>query len=76
MEFSYAHDLDLPPAQAAEFHILPVAKIHDRVRAGLYNTVAACYESDETEKISLPELFRHKAEVRDCNIYWDFSGKR
>jgi len=76
MEFSYAHDLDLPPAQAAEFHILAVAKIHDRVRAGLYNTVAACYESDETDKISLSELFRHKAEVRDCTIYWDFSGKR
>src|ERR1017187_6062516 len=37
MEFSYAHDLDLPPAQAAEFHILPIAKIHDRVGAGLYH---------------------------------------
>jgi hypothetical protein len=76
MEFSYAHDLDLPPRQAAEFHILPATKILDQVRAGLYNTVAACYESDPTDKINLPGLFRHKAEVRDCTIYWDFSGNR
>jgi hypothetical protein len=76
MEFSYAHDLDLPPAQAAEFHVLPYAKIHDQVRAGLYNTVAACYESDQTGKLSLPELFRQNVEVRDCSIYWDFSGNR
>ena len=76
MEFSYAHDLDLPSAQAAEFHILPYTKIHDQVRAGLYRTVAACYESDQTGKISLPELFRHNVEIRDCTVYWDFSGNR
>jgi len=76
MEFSYAHELDMPPAQAAEFHILPVTYIHDQVRAGIYQTVAACYESDETDKIALAELFRHHTEIRDCNVYWGFNNDR
>jgi uncharacterized membrane protein len=76
MEFSYAHDLELPAAQAAEFHILPNSKIQDQVRAGLYNTVAACYESDDTGKLNMPQLFRRQTEIRDCNVYWDFTGKQ
>jgi len=76
MEFSYSHDLDLPAAQEAEFHVLSYQKIHDQVRAGKYRTVAACYESDETGKISLNLLFRHTYAVRDCSIYWDFGGSQ
>src|ERR1035437_1226218 len=69
MQFSYAHDLELPRDQAALFHVLPVATIHQRVRDGVYGTVAACYESDQVDKVNLPQLFRHKAEIKDCTVY-------
>ena len=76
MEFSYAHELDLPADQAALLHILPVTEIHRRVRAGAYQTVAACYESDATDKLNLPQLYLQRFEVKDCPVYWEWAGKR
>jgi len=75
MEFSYAHDIDMPAAKAAVFHVLPLDELHRRVRAGAYATVAACYESDATDKLNLPAFYRQKAEIRDCPVYWEWAGQ-
>jgi hypothetical protein len=76
MEFAYAHTLEMPPGQAATLHILTAAELRRRATAGVYQTVAACYDSDNTDAVKAADLFRQKAEVRDCTVYWDWAGHR
>jgi hypothetical protein len=72
MEFSYAHDVDMPLIQAAQFHILPIAEVHRRARAGAYATIAACYESDHIDKLIPGSFYRQSADIKDCTVFWDF----
>jgi hypothetical protein len=76
MEFSYAHDIEeMPAAQAAMLHILTASELRRRTAAGEYKTVAACYDTDNTDAAKVPDLYRQKDEVKDCTIYWDFGHK-
>ena len=76
MQFAYAHDLDLPPAQAAALHIVPLAELHRRSLTGTYQTIAACADGDDTEKLELASVYHQKENIRDCPIYWDWSGPK
>ena len=76
MEFAYAHEIEqMPAAQAATLHILTASELRRRTAAGEYQTVAACYDTDNTDAAKVPDLYRQKAEIKDCTIYWDFGGK-
>jgi hypothetical protein len=75
MEFAYAHDIDMPAAQAASLHVLTQTELRRRAKAGAYQTVAACYDSENTDAVKAADLYRHKAEVRDCTVFWDWAGK-
>jgi hypothetical protein len=76
MEFSYAHEIEeMPAAQAGLLHILTASELRRRTAAGEYKTVAACYDTDNTDAAKVPALYRQKAEVKDCTIYWDFGHK-
>ena len=76
MEFSYAHEIEeMPSAQAASLHILTASELRRRTAAGEYKTVAACYDTENTDAAKVPDLYRKKEEVKDCTVYWDF-GKR
>jgi hypothetical protein len=76
MEFSYAHEIEqMPRAQAALLHILTASELRRRTAAGDYKTVAACYDTDNTDAAKVPELYRQKEEVKDCTVYWDFGRK-
>lgn len=77
MEFAYAHEIEqMPAAQAATLHILTASELRRRTAAGEYQTVAACYDTDNTDAAKVPDLYRQKAEIKDCTIYWDFGGKK
>jgi hypothetical protein len=73
MQFSYAHDIEeMPAAQAAMLHILTSSELRRRTAAGAYRTVAACYDTENTDASKVPDYYRQKATVKDCTIYWDF----
>jgi hypothetical protein len=77
MEFAYAHEIEeMPRAQAALLHILTASELRRRTAAGDYKTVAACYDTDNTNAAKVPELYRQKEEVKDCTVYWDFGGHK
>jgi hypothetical protein len=76
MEFSYAHEIEeMPAAQAAMLHILTASELRRRTAAGEYKTVAACYDTDNTDAAKVPDLYRQKDTVKDCTLYWDFGHK-
>jgi hypothetical protein len=76
MEFAYAHEIEeMPAQQAAMLHILTASELRRRSAAGEYKTVAACYDTDNTDAAKVVDLFRHKENVKDCTIYWDFGPK-
>jgi len=76
MEFAYAHDVDMPAGQAALFHVLTQTELRRRAIAGAYQTVAACYDTENTDAVKAEDLYRQKAEIRDCTVYWDWAGRR
>ncbi|HEX3745336.1 MAG TPA: hypothetical protein VHW09_15435 [Bryobacteraceae bacterium] len=76
MEFSYAHEIEeMPAAQAKMLHILTASELRRRTAAGDYATVAACYDTDNTDAAKVPQLYRQKDTVKDCTLYWDFGRK-
>jgi len=76
MEFSYAHEIEeMPAAQAAVLHIITASELRRRTAAGEYKTVAACYDTDNTDAAKVPDLYRQKDTVKDCTLYWDFGHK-
>jgi hypothetical protein len=76
MEFSYAHEIEeMPAAQASMLHIVTASELRRRTAAGDYKTVAACYDTDNTDAAKVPDHYRQKDTVKDCTIYWDFGRK-
>lgn len=69
MEWNGGHKIDLPMAQAAPLHVLPRAELIRRIKAGAFATVETCGD-DEPEALGLPSVYRQKAEVEECFVYW------
>jgi hypothetical protein len=69
MEFSYAHKLELPPAQEKLYHIVSEKELAAEVKAGYFDTVQSCND-DTIDKLGLEQLFPKKAEIVDCTVYW------
>jgi hypothetical protein len=76
MEFAYAHAIDMPAERAASLHILTQSELRRRATAGAYHTVAACYDTDNTDAVKVAAIYREKATVKDCTVYWDWAGHR
>jgi hypothetical protein len=77
MEFAYAHEIEkMPAGQAASLHVLTAGELQRRALAGEYATVAACYDSDNTDAVKADALFRQKLVIKDCTVYWDWAGKQ
>ena len=70
MEWNGSHKVDLPLAQAAPLHILPRAELIRQIKAGVFATAETCGEG-EPEALSLAEVYRQKAEINDCFVFWD-----
>jgi len=74
MQFSYAQDLTLPPAQAAQLHIVRQSDLENQIKAGAFSTVAFCMDKDTVDRLKLATLYRKTEEVEYCNIFWDWAG--
>ncbi len=66
-----SHKLALPPQQAALLHVISRADLQRRVEAGNYYAVEYCEEEGWFVEDHLAPLFRNKAEVGDCRVFWD-----
>jgi hypothetical protein len=76
MEFSYAHEIEEMPAEQAKIlHIITASELRRRTTAGEYKTVAACYDTENTDAAKVADYYRQKDTVKDCTIYWDFGRK-
>ncbi len=76
MEFTESQKLNLPPAVAASLHILPRAELAKQIQAGMFSTVQTCKDEDDERFVALgvPPLYRQKADVEGCTVFWDWSG--
>lgn len=70
MEFSYSHQIALPPAKAAPLHILSNADITRLVAARAYVTAESC-DSNVIDALKLAPMYVHKEEIGDCTVFWD-----
>ena len=69
MEFSYSHKLDLPPKEAALFHIVSERELNGQVKAGKFATVESC-KDERIDAMQLSQLFPHQVDINDCSIFW------
>jgi len=70
MEFSYSHQLELPPAQAAALHIISNAELKRLVAARTYVTAESC-DSDVMDSLKLATMYVHKEDIEDCTVFWE-----
>jgi hypothetical protein len=71
MEFQYAQKLELPAPRAAALHILSQSEMKRMIAAGSFSTVETCEDADVIESLKLPQLYRKKAEITECTVFWD-----
>jgi hypothetical protein len=69
MEFSYSHRMELSPTEERRYHVISQKELDTEVAAGRFDTVQTCND-DLIDEMHLDQIFAHKAEVKDCSIYW------
>jgi len=74
-EMHDSHKLNFSPDRAAELHILPEAELENQIRGGRYGTIERCYGDDWFQALHAPEIFRNRADVGDCTVYWDWKSQ-
>jgi hypothetical protein len=74
MQFAYARDLALPPAESAKLHIVPDKVMDKRVAAGMFDVAAVCMDQDVVERLKLKSLYKKTTQVEYCDIFWDWGG--
>ncbi|HEY6345260.1 MAG TPA: hypothetical protein VIY49_27510 [Bryobacteraceae bacterium] len=74
-EYISSHHLRLPPALAEFVHMVPQPEIDRRIAAGAYATLETCDDEDWMKERKLDQIYRQKAEVSDCDVFWDWAGQ-
>ena len=72
MEYMDSHKLQLSDAEAAEMHILPLAKLDKEVASGRFATIEICNNQDRVDSLSLPGRYAQNDDVADCKVFWDW----
>jgi hypothetical protein len=70
-EYISSHKLRLPPALSDLVHIVPQPEFDRRIAAGVYDTLETCDDDDWIKERKLDEIYRQKADVSDCAVFWD-----
>jgi len=70
-EYTSSHKLKLTPERAAFVHIIPQAEYDRRIQTGEFPTIETCDEEDWYQDRKLDQLYRHKAEIGNCYVFWD-----
>ena len=71
MQFAYSRELELPPAQSAQLHIVSQKVMDDRVTAGVFDLVEVCLDQDTVDRLKLKTLYRKTEEIEYCDLFWD-----
>lgn len=74
-EYVSSHNLSLPPALAAAVKIVPQPEMDKQVASGEFATVETCEDDDWIAERKLDEIYKQKAKVSDCAVYWDWAKK-
>jgi 4-amino-4-deoxy-L-arabinose transferase-like glycosyltransferase len=74
MQFAYAQDLELPPAESARLHIVRQRDLENQIKAGHFATVAICMDKDTVDRLKLDSLYTKTQEVEYCNVFWDWAS--
>jgi hypothetical protein len=70
-EYESSHKLALAPEFARYVHILPQDEFDRRIASGEFATIESCDEEDWYKDRMLDQLYRQKAEINDCYVFWD-----
>lgn len=70
MELNDSHKLDLPPALAAQLHLISSKELERRTKAGEFDTYQTCDDESDTDSLGLDSLYAHKEKVDTCRVYW------
>ncbi len=71
LEYEDTHKLRLSKELSAELHVFSKEEVQRRIKAGVYDTIATCDDDDKVKEENLPELYKQKATIGDCAVYWD-----
>jgi hypothetical protein len=71
MEFAYSHKISLPTDLARSLHILSNAEVEQQVLDRKFDTVVNCEDEDDVKQLQLPEVYRQRAAVEECQVFWD-----
>ena len=75
-EYLSSHKLRLSAALSETVHIVPQPEFDQRMMAGMFATVEACEDEDWIKKRNLEEVYRQRADVSDCAVFWDPAPKK
>jgi hypothetical protein len=74
-EYVSSHNLSLPPALSAAVKIVPQVEVDRQVAAGMFATIETCEGDDWIAERKLETLYKQKADVSDCAVFWDWGKK-
>ena len=75
MEFSYSHKLTLPRAEEARLHIISEPELKQNLASGIYASFESCND-DRVDDWKVATFYKHRADIDDCSVFWDFQRKR
>ena len=70
-EYLSSHKLRLPADVSRFVHIVPQPEYDRRIAAGFYDTIETCEEDDWMKERKLDQIYRKKADVSECDVFWD-----
>lgn len=68
MEYEDTHKLNLSKQLSEQLHVFSKDELERRVKRGVFDTVAVC-DDDRAEELA--GIYKQKASVGDCDVYWD-----
>ena len=74
-EYVSSHKLRLTAAFSEFVHIIPQPEYDDRIAAGEFDTIEGCDEEDWYKDRKLEEIYRQKAAIAECFVFWDRAPK-
>jgi hypothetical protein len=77
MEFAYAHSVEnLSKERAAELHVVSYSEMKKQAHAGAYAVFETCDDDHpDITGLDLKPAFRQRAEVSECALYSEPTGK-
>lgn len=69
LEFIHLRKLDLGTTRNRELHILPLAEIDRRLKAGRYATAVVCDDDDRISQVDGWKLYGEKDDIGDCTVF-------